>query len=375
MTTYDPPRTVQKLGATSRNRLVANGTQYRHLIMSRTHSWTMNAFVMRRSGLYMAMHATTVRFSKKPIAATMYRYRASLMVSICPRPVLAAPSIVLSSIWCATSTTVDVVVSIAVVCFDRLDVTFYSTIWSMMTNITRLFLSHKSRDFRLSQRKFPVRWHSYSPVVPLQFLCIINRLTLNRSRDIRHEMSVWGQWRANGCAVLSLRPRTTRIPVPWSMVVSGWCVLQRLLLQFQEGNICNRDARVRRMYVVRYVITLAPGVGYEGNAFGSVCLSVCLLLRLTWFFYTRSIIPMARFTVKMIRFGIRICTQEFILGFFAIERHGKICHQSMPQHQTCVVMKICIITSHSERWSVISDCLVVIAKQFTCTWVTWQIHF
>ena len=166
MTTYDPPRTVQKLGATSRNRLVANGTQYRHLIMSRTHSWTMNAFVMRRSGLYMAMHATTVRLSKKPIAATIYRYNASLMVSICPRPVLAAPPIGLSSIWCATSTWVDVVVSIADVCFDRLDVTFYSTIWSMMTNIARLFLSHKSRDFRLSQRMIPVQRHGYSPVVP-----------------------------------------------------------------------------------------------------------------------------------------------------------------------------------------------------------------
>ena len=39
-----------------------------------------------------------------------------------------------------------------------------------------------------------------------------------------------------------------------------------------------------------------------------------------------------------------------------------ICHQNSQWHQTCAVMKTCIMTSHvhhSERESVISDCLVV----------------
>ena len=58
---------------------------------------------------------------------------------------------------------------------------------------------------------------------------------------------------------------------------------------------------------------------------------------------------------------IRIRTQGFSLGFFTIGRWDKVCHQSTPQRQACTVMKTCIITSHvhhSERGSVISDCLV-----------------
>ena len=116
---------MQKLGATSRNRLVANGTQYRHLIMSRMHSCTMNALVMRRSGLYMMMHATTVRLSVNPVAARMYRYRASLIVSIWPL-LFAAPPIVPSASWRATSTKVDIVVAILATRSNVFDEVFYT---------------------------------------------------------------------------------------------------------------------------------------------------------------------------------------------------------------------------------------------------------
>ena len=91
----------------------------------------------------------------------------------------------------------------------------------------------------------------------------------------------------------------------------------------------------------------------------SVCLSVCvsvrarnskkLLLWLTCCFYTRSIIPVARSSSKM----IWIWTQEFIKLFFTITTWDKICQQSMPWSQTCVMMKKvlrhdrCVIASES----------------------------
>ena len=66
-------------------------------------------------------------------------------------------------------------------------------------------------------------------------------------------------------------------------------------------------------------VTLAPGEEFEGNAFGSVCLSFCMPAwarnsktnaPIDLIFYTSNIIPMDRSSSKMVR--IRIWTQEFI---------------------------------------------------------------
>ena len=46
-------------------------------------------------------------------------------------------------------------------------------------------------------------------------------------------------------------------------------------------------------------------------------------------------------------------------------RCDKICHQSTPRHQTCIVVKTCIMASHvshSKRGTVIYDCLVSYAR-------------
>ena len=75
-----------------------------------------------------------------------------------------------------------------------------------------------------------------------------------------------------------------------------------------------------------FIITL--GEECECN----VCLWVCLsglvtqklLLRLAWFFYTRSIMSVVRSSSKMTR--IRIWTQEFIWRFFTIGRYNNIRH-------------------------------------------------
>ena len=61
------------------------------------------------------------------------------------------------------------------------------------------------------------------------------------------------------------------------------------------------------------LVTLSPGEEYDGNAFGSVCLYLRvtqkLSLRLSWFFYTRSIIPVVRSSSKIIRIWMRIWTK------------------------------------------------------------------
>ena len=85
----------------------------------------------------------------------------------------------------------------------------------------------------------------------------------------------------------------------------------------------------------------------------NLCLHVCvsaritqkLLLQPTWFFYTRSIIPVAR-SSKIIRIGIR--TKKCIKGFFTIARQDKICHR-----------RTNLLWRHMCEWeSVICDCLV-----------------
>ena len=115
------------------------------------------------------------------------------------------------------------------------------------------------------------------------------------------------------------------------------------------------------------LITIASGEECEGNAFGLfVCLAVCLwvcvcvsvrtnnskaIAPIYLIFCTRSIIPMARSSSKMIRIIlVHIWTQEFVKGLFTIENFDKICHQRMPRRQTCAVVKtlwrrICVITS------------------------------
>ena len=79
-----------------------------------------------------------------------------------------------------------------------------------------------------------------------------------------------------------------------------------------------------------HIVTLAPGGECEGRApEGSarvgylglfVCLHDSLLLRLTWFVYTRRNIPVVWSSSKMIRNNIQIWTQTIIKGFFTIAR-------------------------------------------------------
>ena len=99
----------------------------------------------------------------------------------------------------------------------------------------------------------------------------------------------------------------------------------------------------------------------------SACLSVCvtqiLLLRFNRFFYTRSIIPVARSTSKLIRIGTsRSTLKNLFTDSSPLGDRNKRCHQSMPRCQTCIMMKTCVMTSHvrhRQRGSVISDCLVI----------------
>ena len=71
-----------------------------------------------------------------------------------------------------------------------------------------------------------------------------------------------------------------------------------------------------------------------------------------WVNYTRS-------STKMIRNGIGIWTKKIL---FTIERYDKICHQSTPRRQTCVMVKTWVMTSHerhSEPGSDVHDCLAL----------------
>ena len=69
----------------------------------------------------MIIHATTVRFSMNPVAAKIYKYNASLIVSIWPLSLLSAPPIEPSARR-AASTMNDVVVAMVttLICVQRL---------------------------------------------------------------------------------------------------------------------------------------------------------------------------------------------------------------------------------------------------------------
>ena len=120
------------------------------------------------------------------------------------------------------------------------------------------------------------------------------------------------------------------------------------------------------------LFTLAPGGVCEGNAFGSICLYVCLYVHasnsktispIDLIFYTKRSILMALPSTKINRIRIHNWAQDFIKGFFTIAIYtvGPYMATKYAMMYECVMMKKCVMTSkghHSQRDSAISDCLV-----------------
>jgi len=79
--TKDPPRTAQLFGGPRRRRLVANGTEYRHLTASRRHPCRTKKLLIVRSELTLRRHAMMVMLRKKPTAAVLNRNNASITSS------------------------------------------------------------------------------------------------------------------------------------------------------------------------------------------------------------------------------------------------------------------------------------------------------
>ena len=109
-------------------------------------------------------------------------------------------------------------------------------------------------------------------------------------------------------------------------------------------------------------VTLAPIKECEGNAFGYVCLSICLSGCITQKhcsdlldFVTQEVLypwlgPPLRSSGSRSGSGL----ENIFKDFSPLGDRNKICHRMI-----CVMMKTCIMTSyvhHSERGSVISDC-------------------
>lgn len=77
----DPPSTAQNPGATSLRRLVANGTQYAHLMASRAQPWMTKELVTRRCRRLAKMQLITTTLSTNPSPAVMNKNRASFTLS------------------------------------------------------------------------------------------------------------------------------------------------------------------------------------------------------------------------------------------------------------------------------------------------------